>query len=165
MTRIFFFLSIGIGSLALAYGWTQTRYPAMSLAPLLLATLWLVSVKWKLAWASAFGFALLTVLSAFGLAAGFSFFYALTGILGGLAAWDLEHFSRRLEAAAMEADRAALELGHLFQLAVILLVSVGASYLALAARIRMQFGLAVGMVLMTIGGLAALVYWLRKKED
>jgi hypothetical protein len=29
----------------------------------------------------------------------------------------------------------------------------------------MQFGLAVGMVLMTIGGLAALVYWLRKKED
>jgi hypothetical protein len=165
MTRSLLFLTIGISSLTLAFGWTQAGFPAMGLVLLILATLWLAALKRNLAWASALGFATLTVFSALGVTRGLSFFFALAGILGGMVAWDLEHFSRRLESAAVEDDRAALQRRHFFQLAVILLIGVGMAYLALAVQIRLQFGLAVGMALVAIGGLGALVNWLRKKED
>jgi hypothetical protein len=136
----------------------------MGLAAFILLPLWLLAVKRKISYASAIGFATLIVLSALGVERMLSFLSALIGTLCGLIAWDLDHFSRRLESAAEEDDRVAIEWRHLFQLAIILFLGVGVAYLSLAVQVRLRFNLAVGMVLVTIGGIGALVNWLRKRE-
>lgn len=164
MTKLLLYLTIGIGSLALAFGWTQTASPAMGLIPLALIPLWLVALKRNVSWASALGLFLLMGLAALGVGRGLSFFSALAAVLGGLVAWDLDHFSQRLSLAAVEDNRAALERRHLLQITVILLLSVGIVNLSLAAQVQFNFNWAVVTVLVTISGIGALVNWLRKKE-
>ncbi len=165
MIKLFLYALIGIGSLTLAYGWTQAGFPLLGLFALILFPLWGFAVKRNMARASMIGFITLAFLSALGVGYKLSFFSALVGILSGLMAWDLDHFSRSLRSAGEEDNRAALEQKHLFQLAVILSLGAGMSYLSLAAQIRIGFNLAVGIALVTIVGIGALVNWLRKKEN
>jgi hypothetical protein len=165
MIKPFLYGLIGIVSLALAFGWTQAGFWPVGLSLLVMAPLWLVAVKRKIDWASALILVALTVLSVIGTNLGLAFFYALTGVLGGLAAWDLEHFSRRLNAAAAEDDPAALERRHLLQLAFVLLGSAGCAALSLEAEVKFNFNREVALVLVSIGGIGALIHWLRGRED
>jgi hypothetical protein len=164
MTNFLLYLGIGIGTLSLAFGWTQTELPLMGLIPLALLPFWLFTLRRKLPWASALGLGLLTALSALGVGRGLSFGYALAAVLGGLVAWDLDNFARRLRHAAQEDKRDVLERAHLLQIALILLLSGGIVGLSLAAQVQFNFNWAVGAVLVTVGGLGALVNWLRKRE-
>ncbi len=82
MTTFLLYLGVGIGTLSLAFGWTQTELPLMGLIPLALLTFWLFALKRKLPWASALGLFILTALSTLGVGRGLPFWYALIAVAG-----------------------------------------------------------------------------------
>jgi hypothetical protein len=164
MTGFFVYGLIGIGFAALAYGWTMTSYWPVSIFLLILASLFLYLVKRKFSPALSIALTLGTIFAAIGISLGMSFPLALTGLLTLLAAWDLDSFSRRLAFAAADDDSALIERQHLLRVGLVLLLGVGFSLASLNIRLKFNFELALGLILLTFLGLGALVNWLRSIE-
>lgn len=98
-----------------------------------------------------------------------SFLPPLT-VIAALAAWDLDRFSARLDEAgganeASLAERRGLEQQHLSRLLRVSLLGLALAWLALAVRVQLAFGLAVGLGLIAALGLAALVRALIRESD
>lgn len=164
MIASFIYLLIGIGFLSLAWGWTLTIYWPVSIVLLVLTPLGWYLVKRKVTPTLSLLLALGTVAAAVGLVFKMPLFPALTGLLGLLAAWDLDGFSRRLSFAAPQDEPAVLELRHLLRVGLVLALGTGLSLVVLNIRLRFNFELAVGLVLLTFAGVATLINWLRQIE-
>ena len=164
MTRLFIYALIGIGFAALAYGWMLTSYWPVSIFLLILATLLLYLVKRKFSPTLSLAISLGTIFAAIGVSLGMPFPLALTGLLTLLAAWDLDSFSKRLAFAAVDDDPKLIERQHLLRVGMVLLLGIGGSLISLNIRLKFNFELALGLVLLTFLGLGALVNWLRGIE-
>lgn len=87
----------------------------------------------------------------------------LLALTFALAAWDLDHFSRRLALAAKQDDIAGLERNHLSRLGLVLLVGVALSLAAIVARgLSLSFEISGGLALLAAWGLTYLVIRLRR---
>ncbi len=164
MARWLVYLLFGLGYAMLALGWALVLIWPFSLGLLCLAGLGLFAVKKKFHQALDLGFALGVMAAATGISLEMPFPYALGAVLSLLAAWDIDHFSRRLTLAASQDDPRAMLGRHLGQLGLVLLVGLAASLIVLEIRFQFNFELAIGLVLLVFASLAALINWLRKTE-
>ena len=83
--------------------------------------------------------------------------------MGGLLAWDLSDFARRLSYAAPMDDTKDMERRHLERVGIVAALGAGLALLSVYIQInRLAFEVAVGLLLLAALGLTRLVSGLRK---
>jgi hypothetical protein len=163
VTLIAFVLSIILGSISLAYGYSQVGFTDPARWFILLGILWILSHWRKYYWVSSVAFFLTILGAAYGVWNNFTTVWMLLGALGGLLGWDLSDFARRLSYAAPTDDIAGMERRHLARAGIIAALGFGLAWLSHVIRInRLAFEVAVGLVLLAALGLTRLVMRLRK---
>ena len=163
MTIIALILSIILGTVSLAIGYSQGGADEYSRWFFLLAILWLVTHYRKWYWFSSIALLVTIIGAAYGVWREFPTVSMLLGAVGGLLAWDLSDFARRLSYAAPMDDTRGLERRHLERVGIVATLGVGLALLSVFIRVqRLAFEVAVGLVLLAALGLTRLVIGLRK---
>ena len=163
MTIIALIISIILGTGSLAIGYAQMGFTGPAIWFLLLGVLWLAAHWRKLYWFSSVGLLITIIAAAYGVWRELPTVWMLLGALGGLLAWDLSDFARRLSYAAPMDDTQGMERRHLERVGIVAALGLGIALLSLFIRInRLAFEVAVGLVLLAALGLTRLVIGLRK---
>ena len=163
MTTVALIVSILLGTVSLAIGYSQGGASQYSLWCLLLAAAWLVTHFRKWYWFASIALLAIVFAAAYGVWREFPTTWMLLGALGGLLGWDLSDFARRLRYASPMDDTHSLERLHLERVGIVAALGFGLAILSVVIRIeRLAFEVAVGLVLLAALGLTRLVIGLRK---
>ena len=160
MSYFVFVISVlmGVGSLAYAYAVVVP----LSRGLLILGAIWLFAGRKRWTWFSTIMLLLLVTLAGIGLWFGFSPGWMISGALGGLMAWDLTDFMRRLHFAPLMEDTRELERRHLTRLTIVALAGVFLASIAMLVRLEFTFEWVMLLTLVAVLGITQLVAWLRK---
>lgn len=151
---------MGVGSIAYAYAGVGLTPLVRGL--LILGALWLFAGRKHWTWFSTIVLLLLVTLAGIGLWYGLSPGWMISGTLGGLMAWDLTDFMRRLRFAPLMDDTRVLERRHLTRLTIMALVGVFLASIAMWVRLEFTFAWGVVLTLVVVLGVTQLVAWLRR---
>ena len=163
MTIAVMVLSIALGTVSLAYGYSQAGLSNPSRWLLILGVIWIVAHWRKNYWVSSVALFIILIAAAYGVWNGFTTIWLLVGALGGLLGWDLSDFARRLSFAARTDDVQGMERRHLERVGIVAALGLGLALLSLYIRIqRLAFEVAVGLILLAALGLTRLIIGLRK---
>lgn len=163
MTIIAMVLTILLGTVSLAYGFSQAGLTDPARWFMWIGVLWILAHWRKVYWASSLAFLLIVLGAGYGVWNGLTIVWMLLGALGGLLGWDLSDFARRLSYAAPTDDIRGMERRHLTRVGVVAALGLGLAWLSVVIRInRLAFEVAVGLVLLAALGLTRLVVRLRK---
>ena len=151
---------MGIGSLAYAYA--GIGFDGLVRVLLILGVLWLFAGWKRWTWFSTVAILLSVALAGFGLWIALSPGWMIAGALGGLLAWDLTDFMRRLRFAPATDDIRGLERRHLTRVTIVAII--GALLASTAMLVRLEFTLEWMMLLalVVVLGVTQLVAWLRR---
>ena len=155
-----FSVLMGVGSLAFAYN--QAGYEIFARWLVAFGILWLVTIWQRWSWVSSIGIFVLVAMAGYGLWIDLSPGWMLTATLGGLFAWDLTEFMRRLRVAPKSEDLPGLERRHLARLTIVALIGVGLASIAMLVRLEFSFEWVVLLTLIAALGITQLVSWLRR---
>jgi len=163
MTIVALILSILLGTVSLALGYSQAGAADYPRWFLLLAALWLIAHFRKWYWFSSAALLMVIAAAAYGVWHEFPTVWMLLGALGGLLGWDLSDFARRLRYAAPMDDTRDLQRRHLERVGIVASLGLGLALLSVFIHFqRLAFEVAVGLVLLAVLGLTRLVIGLRK---
>jgi hypothetical protein len=163
MTIIALLLSILLGTISLAIGYSRAGVSGYALWFFLLAILWLVAHFRKWYWFSSIALLVIIFGAAYGVWRAFPVVWMLLGALGGLLGWDLSDFARRLSYASPMDDTRSMERLHMERVGIVAALGFGLAILSVVIRIqRVPFEIAVGLVLLAALGLTRLVIGLRR---
>lgn len=163
MTLIALIISVLLGIVSLAVGYSQGGASTYSFLFLLLAGSWLVTHFRKWYWFSSIALLLIVFAAAYGVWREFPTVWMLLGALGGLLGWDLSDFARRLSYASPMDDTRGMERLHLERVGIVAVLGFGLAILSIIIRVeRLAFEVAVGLVLLAALGLTRLVIGLRR---
>jgi hypothetical protein len=110
------------------------------------------------------GLAGFVAVAASGLWLGIGQGWMVIGVVTALTAWDLDHFSRRLQAADGVVGARSLEKRHLLRLAAVAGLGLLLAAAALGLRTRLGVGAAILLGLLAILGLSQVVRYLRHES-
>jgi hypothetical protein len=160
MSYFVFVISVlmGVGSLAYAYAVVVP----LSRGLLVLGAIWLFAGRRSWTWFSTIMLLLLVTLAGIGLWFGLSPGWMISGALGGLMAWDLTDFMRRLRFAPLMDDTRELERRHLTRLTIVALAGVFLASIAMLVRLEFTFEWVMLLTLVAVLGVTQLVAWLRR---
>jgi hypothetical protein len=160
MSYFVFVISVlmGVGSLAYAYAVVVP----LSRGLLILGVIWLFAGRRCWTWFSTIMLLLLVTLAGIGLWFGLSPGWMISGALGGLMAWDLTDFMRRLRFAPLMEDTRELERRHLTRLTIVALAGVFLASIAILVRLEFTFEWVMLLTLVAVLGVTQVVAWLRR---
>lgn len=153
-----FSVLLGIGSLAYAYA----SFGLLVRGLLVFGALWLFAGWKRWTWFSAIAMLVIVILAGFGMWFGVSPGWMIAGCLGGLLAWDLTDFMRRLRFAPIGEDLRTLKRHHMTRLTIIALIGAALASIPMLIRLEFTFAWGVVLTLIAIMGLTQLVAWLRR---
>jgi len=163
MTIIALIISIILGTGSLAIGYSQMGLTDPARWFVFLGALWLAAHWRKWYWFSSVGLLSTIIAAAYGVWREFPPIWMLLGALGGLLAWDLSDFARRLSYAAPMDDTQGMERRHLERVGIVTVLGLGLALLSVFIHIRrLAFEVAVALILLAALGLTRLVIGLRK---
>lgn len=163
MTLVAMVLSIIVGIVSLAYGYSQEGYANPALWIVLMGIAWMLAHWRRIYWFSSVALLLMIFAAGFGVWHDFPSVWMLLGALGGLLGWDLSDFARRLRYAAPTDNVEDMERRHLARAGIVAALGLGLAYLSTLLQVRrLAFEVAVGLILLAALGLARLVVRLRK---
>ncbi len=165
MTYLAQFISIIVGVSSLAWAFDSHGLAAPARWLLYFGLGWLLAAWRRWIWFSALGLFVVVAAAVLGLWIGLPFGWIIAGALGGLFAWDLADFARRLQQAAPDDDRSGMERRHLTRITLAALAGLGLASIAMAVRLEFTFEWAVLLAVVTALSLLQLVSWLRKGQD
>lgn len=152
---------MGIGSLSFAYA--SGGFGLVARGLLVLGALWLFAGRQRWVWFSTIALLVLVSLAGFGLWIGLSPGWMISGALGGLLAWDLTDFMRRLRFAPLMDDLRELERRHLTRLTIVTIVGVLVASIPMLVRLEFTFEWIMLLTLVAVLGVTQLVSWLRRR--
>jgi hypothetical protein len=155
---------MGTGFATLVYATYSAGFTIPGLVLALLSPLSLYSIKQNWRWAPSAALAIVTVISAYLVARGFSPLLSLIAILCCLAAWDLSDFQTRLPFASTEDSPLALEQSHLLRLIPTLVAGFLFSWAALTFELTLNFDRVILLIIFGVAGLGLLVSFLRQVD-
>ncbi|MBN1178904.1 MAG: hypothetical protein JXD18_06815 [Anaerolineae bacterium] len=124
-----------------------------------LGALWLARRKWqRIASWSLFFF---TIAAVNGLWRGVAPFWGIAGVTAALVAWDLDHFARRLEKAALQANPSELEQRHMRRLLAVSGTGLSLALLPLIVRVELHLGVALLLGALAVVGLSRVVAFIK----
>jgi hypothetical protein len=153
-------LSVGLGSLAWSYAGAGQGTVALVLLPF--GVVWIYAVWRRWIWVSILGIFLTLSLAAYGLWIDLSTGWMVAGALGGLMAWDLADFMRRLRNVSRTEDVAALGRRHLARLTIVAVLGLLLSSIAMLVRLEFTFEWMVLLTLIAFLGISQMIAWLRR---
>jgi len=163
LTLVALISSIVLGAAPLAIGYWQMGLRGFVLWFVFLGALWMMSYWRKWYWFSSLGLLLTITAAAYGVWREFPIVWMILGALGGLLAWDLSDFARRLSYASPMDDTRGMERRHLERLGIVAGLGFGIALLSVFIHVRrLAFEVAVALVLLAALGLTRLVIGLRK---
>ena|SRR5690349_2923261 len=163
MTIIALVLSVLLGTVSLAIGYSQGGEASYSLWFLLLGAVWIVCHFRKWYWFSSIALLIIIFAAAYGVWRTFPTVWMLLSALGGLLGWDLSDFARRLSHASPMDDTRSMERLHLERVLIVAALGFGLAILSVVVRVqRLAFEVAVGLLLLAVLGLTRLVIGLRR---
>lgn len=162
MSFFVFVISVltGVGSLSFVYA--GAGFDQLARGLLLLGALWLYAGWKRWTWYSTIALLLSVALAGFGLWIDLSPGWLISGSLGGLLAWDLTEFMRRMDGAFETDDVPGMQRRHLARLTMVVLI--GLLLASISMLVRLEFTLEWMMLLALVGalGITQLVAWLRR---
>jgi len=162
MTLFAFVFSVLMGVGSLAYAYNNAGFVLLARYVLVFAALWLFAGWKRWTWFSAIALLLSLALAGFGLWIELSPGWMISGALGGLLAWDLTEFMRRLRFAARTDDLRDLERRHLARLTIVALIGVALASIPMLVRLEFTFEWVFLLTLIAALGVTQLVAWLRR---
>ena len=156
--------STGLAAAALAVGYAQGGFWGWGVAWVVLGGVWWLGRRWR-AWTGTLAFLIFVLAAVAGLWVDLGGGWMLLGTVAALAAWDLDHFTRRLREGGRVEQEAGLVRAHLRRLAEVSAVGLGLGGVALLARIDLGLGLALLLGLLTVIGLRQFLTALRRESD
>ena len=163
MTIITLVLSILLGTISLAIGYSQGGASNYLLWFFILGALWLITQFRKWYWFSSMALLIIVFAAAYGIWKEFRIVWMLLGALGGLLGWDLSDFARRLSYASPMDDIHGMERFHMERVGIVAALGFGLAILSVVIRVeRLPFEIAVVLVLLAALGLTRLVIGLRR---
>ena len=163
MSYFAFVVSVFMGVGSLAYAYSSTGFDGLVRGLLVLGLLWLFAGWKRWTWFSIIAILLTVALAGFGLWIELSPGWLIAGALGGLLAWDLSDFMRRLRFAHAMDDKRTLERRHLTRLTIVAVVGMSLASIAMLVRLEFTFEWLVLLALVGVLGITQLVSWLRKR--
>jgi len=151
---------IGIGSLVYAYAGTGLDNVVRGL--LILGAFWLFAGWKRWTWFSVIAILLVVALAGFGLWIALSPGWMIAGALGGLLAWDLSDFMRRLQFVHFTDDKRGLERRHLTRVTIVALLGMALATIAILVRLEFSLEWMILLALVGVLGVTQLVSWLRR---
>ena len=158
-----FGVAMGVGSLA--WGYSLVGLDVVVSWMLAFGVLWLFAGWQRWTWFSAVGLFLTVAAAAFGLWYGFSTGWMLAGTIGGLLAWDLSDFMRRIRFAADITDLPGLERRHLARITIVTLLGLGLASISMIVRVEFTFEWIMLLTVIVVLGITQLVGWLRRRRE
>jgi len=152
---------VGIGSLA--WGYSLIGLNVVAGWMLVFGVSWLFAGWQRWSWYSAIGLLLTVAAAAFGLWYGFSTGWMLAGAIGGLLAWDLSDFRRRIRYATDIKDLPDLERRHLARVTIVALLGLGLASFSMVVRLEFSFEWIMLLTVVAVFGIIQLVSWLLKR--
>ncbi len=163
MTLVAMVISIIVGIISLAYGYSQEGFADYALWIVLMGIVWVLAHWRRIYWFSSVALLLMIFAAGFGVWQDFRLIWMILGALGGLQGWDLSDFARRLRYSAPTDNIVKMERLHLARVGVVAALGFGLAYLSTVIHVkRLAFEVAVGLTLLAALGLARLVMRLRK---
>ena len=162
MSYFAFVISVMLGTGSLAFAYADAGFEGLARGLLGFGIFWLYAGWKRWTWFSSVGILLVLALAGFGMWSEFSPGWMISGALGGLLAWDLSDFMRRLRLAAPADDLRGLERRHLARLTIVALAGAFLSSLAMLVRLEFSFAWGVALTLIAALGVTQLVAWLRR---
>ncbi len=162
MSYFVFVVSVlmGIGSLSFAYA--GAGFDSLARGLLVFGALWLFAGRRRWTWYASIALLVLVALAGYGLWIELSPGWMVSGALGGLLAWDLTDFMRRLRFAAETDDLRTLERRHLTRLTIVTFMGVSLASIAMLVRLEFTFEWIMLLALVAALGVTQLVAWLRR---
>jgi hypothetical protein len=156
---------IVMSTAALALGYWIAGLRLAAVLVVAVGAAWILGLWLGHTWVSSAGLLLFSGASAAGVLFDAGIGWMLAGLALALAAWDLGSFVHRVRSADRSTGTADLERKHLTQLSVVILLGIALAILALAARVRMGFALALLLGLLAVIGLSRAFEFLRRESD
>lgn len=162
-----FWTAVALSFAALAAGYALHGYWPGSLVSLGFAALWVLIRRRSIraAWASSLLFVLATGAAVVGVLIELVPWLMLLALSAALAAWDLDFFLRRMEAADLILDRVRLERQHLLKLGVVEMIALTFGGLALLIHLQVGFGVEVLLGVLAVGLITQTVGFIRQLEN
>ncbi len=158
-------VSIGLATGVLALGYALSNAWAGTLLTIACGGVWWIGRQRSWPWIASAGLIVSTLAAAFGAWRGMPPAWMLTGAVAALAAWDLDHFERRLQDAQRVGGQRELIRSHLRRLLIATGSGLLLGWLALGVRVELGFGLALLLGLLAFLGLSgAIGFWQRESE-
>ncbi len=162
MSFIAFVISVLIGTGSLSFAYMSAGYDSLSFGLLVVGAFWLYAGWRRRAWASSGGILLLVVFASYGLWNELSPGWMIAGTLGGLLAWDLSEFMRRMDVAPESADLHGMQRRHVARLTVVAVVGLLLASIAMYVRLEFTLEWMMMITLVAVLGVTQLVAWLRR---
>ncbi len=164
MIKIGAYISLWMGSLALAWGYYQADFTSYMWAALAIGSLWSWGLAQRVKWMPNLGLVATTLLAAFGLYQSLPFGWMFAAALGALTSYDLSNFSLRLRYAAKNEDTRLLQRVHFTRLGIMTLLGLMLSTIAMLWQAEFTFEWAIFLMLAGVWGISLLVGWVRQRE-
>jgi hypothetical protein len=164
MSAILHHLCTVLGMAVLAWAYQSAGYWIVSASLASIGLFWLLAERRRWSWFAPIGLLAGVSASAGGLWLDLAPLGMILGAVCCIAAWDLSRFRTRLSLADPEDNPHLLERRHLAGLALFALVALLSSAGATMARIPLDFGQAVILVVVGVFGITQLVRWLRERR-
>lgn len=155
-------ISVLAGMLALMAGYYQSSLSPVAVGCFVMGLLWLLSQWRRLSWVASLGLFVFVGAAGVGVWIRLSPILMACGVLGGLLAWDLDDFSRRLRNAAREDNLKMLEKKHLVWLACLGAVGLVLILAALVMHLQISFGWVFLLTIAAVLGMMQLANRLRR---
>jgi len=168
MSFFAFIASVFMGVASLAFAYAVAGFQQLALSLVIFGALWIFTGWRHWTWFSSLGILTLVALAGLGLWINLSPGWMVSGALGGLLAWDLADFMRRLQFAVEKGtpkvyeERKSLERRHLLRLTLVALMGLALASIPMLARAEFSFEWIMLLTLVMALGTAQLVAWLRR---
>jgi hypothetical protein len=166
--------AIGLAAGALALGYAANGEWLGGVAILLIGATWWIAQqrRWPPiaangGWprSASLGLIVFTASAAFGILRGASTMTMLVGTVAALAAWDLDHFERRLRAAQRAEGRSALIRAHLRRLSIVVGLGLALGGIGLSVQVEITFGWALLLGLLAFLALSGVIAFGQRESE
>jgi len=162
MSYFVFVVSVIVGVGSLVYAYADIGLDIVVRGLLILGVFWLFAGWKRWTWFSVIAILLVVALAGFGLWIALSPGWMIAGALGGLLAWDLSDFMRRLQFVHFTDDKRGLERRHLTRVTIVALLGMALATIAILVRLEFSLEWMILLALVGVLGVTQLVSWLRR---
>jgi hypothetical protein len=155
------FVTIGLGSAALAAGYTLLGLWSFAGVAVGLTAFWYAGIYYEWGWANGIAFLAFWGLAVAGAVYGVGVIWLASGLVAALAAWELSNFTKRMQPFPHNDMLDLIARRHLWRLLTVSLVSTVLVIISLGFQLSLPFGWAFVRALVALLGLSQAVGYLR----